>query len=92
MLGYLLLLAQTISRVFQRRIRQHITEQKPMHGARSGRPHYVRAHGFCHLQIFKYRKVFVFQMSDGKRARESVRPLIKRKTVCRQPIASGEYF
>lgn len=32
-LGYLFLLALVIYRVFQRRIRQFITEEKPMKGA-----------------------------------------------------------
>lgn len=32
-LGYLFLFALAMYRVFQRRIRQHITEQKPMHGS-----------------------------------------------------------
>jgi transposase len=32
-LGYLFLLALTVYRVFQRRIRQHITERKPMRGS-----------------------------------------------------------
>ncbi|WP_256257444.1 MULTISPECIES: hypothetical protein [unclassified Paenibacillus] len=37
-LGYLFLLALTVYRVFQRRIRQHITEQNPMHGSGGRNP------------------------------------------------------
>ncbi|TBL78459.1 hypothetical protein EYB31_13195 [Paenibacillus thalictri] len=60
------LLALTVYSVFQRRIRQDITEQQPMHGS-GGRILRKPAVSII-LQIFKYRKVVVFRMPDGTRS------------------------
>ncbi|MBD2847985.1 hypothetical protein IDH44_22545 [Paenibacillus sp. IB182496] len=76
-LGYLFLLALTVYRVFQRRIRQHITEQNPMHG--SGGRILRKPTAAAIFQIFKYRKVVVFRMPDGTRTRQFARPLTKEE-------------
>jgi transposase len=76
-LGYLFLLALTVYRVFQRRIRQHITEQSPMHG--SGGRILRKPTAAAIFQIFKYRKVVVFRLPDGTRTRQFIRPLTKEE-------------
>jgi hypothetical protein len=63
--------------VFQRRIRQHINEQKPMHGA--GGRILRKPTATAIFQIFKYRKVVVFRMPDGTRTRQFARPLTKEE-------------
>ncbi|WP_144026144.1 hypothetical protein NSU01_02830 [Paenibacillus sp. FSL H8-0259] len=56
-LGYLFLLALTVYIVFQRRIRQHITEQNPMHGS-----------GFAHdVQAYNRRYLPNLQVPQGRR-------------------------
>ncbi|MBD2848683.1 IS1634 family transposase [Paenibacillus sp. IB182496] len=69
-LGYLFLLALTIYRVFQRRIRQHITEQKPMRGA--GGRILRKPTAAAIFQIFTYRKTAVLRLPDGTRLRQIV--------------------
>ncbi|MFB6367923.1 IS1634 family transposase, partial [Paenibacillus elgii] len=76
-LGYLFLLALTIYRVFQRRVRQHITEQKPMHGA--GGRILRKPTAAAIFQLFKYRKVAVIRMPDGTRVRQFGSPLTKEE-------------
>ncbi|MEF3311881.1 IS1634 family transposase [Paenibacillus sp. GYB004] len=76
-LGYLFLLALTVYRVFQRRIRLHITEQNPMHG--SGGRILRKPTAAAIFQIFKYRKVVVFRLPDGTRTRQFARPLSKEE-------------
>jgi transposase len=76
-LGYLFLLALTIYRVFQRRIRQHITEQKPMHGA--GGRILRKPTAAAIFQIIQYLKVVVFRLPDGTRSRQFARPLTKEE-------------
>jgi len=76
-LGYLFLLSLTVYRVFQRRIRLHITEQNPMYG--SGGRILRKPTAAAIFQIFKYRKVVVFRMPDGTRTRQFARPLSKEE-------------
>ncbi|MFB6367830.1 hypothetical protein ACFCP7_28130 [Paenibacillus elgii] len=66
-------LALTIYRVFQRRVRQYITEQKPMHGA--GGCILRKPTAAAIFQIIKYRKVAVIRMPDGTRVRQFGSPL-----------------
>ncbi|SCW75789.1 hypothetical protein SAMN04487970_104130 [Paenibacillus tianmuensis] len=76
-LGYLFLFALTIYRVFQRRIRQHITEQKPMHGA--GGRILRKPTAAAIFQIFKYLRVVTFRLPDGTRVRQFGSPLTKEQ-------------
>lgn len=73
MLGYLFLLALFIYRVFQRRLRQHITEQRLMKGA-GGRT-FTRPTGQAIFQMFQYVQVVVFTLSDGLKYRQFGQPL-----------------
>jgi len=72
-LGYLFLLALVIYRVFQRRLRQHITEQRPMKGA-GGRT-LTRPTGQAIFQVFQYVQVVVFTLPDGLKHRQFGQPL-----------------
>ena len=76
-LGYLFLLALTIYRVFQRRIRQHITEQLPLRGA--GGRILRKPTAAAVFQLFVYLKVVVMRLPDGTRARQFVGSLTKEQ-------------
>ena len=72
-LGYLFLLALTVYRVFQRRIRQHITAERPMRGA-GGR--ILRSPTSAAIfQIFKYLQIVAIRLPDGTRIRQFSEPL-----------------
>lgn len=72
-LGYLFLLALVIYRVFQRRIRQFITEEKPMKGA--GGRRLTKPTSQVIFQLFQYVQVVVFQLSNGTTQRQFGKPL-----------------
>ncbi|WZX99240.1 IS1634 family transposase [Bacillus sp. FSL W7-1360] len=72
-LGYLFLLALVIYRVFQRRIRQHITTAHPMKGA-GGRT-LTKPTGEAIFQLFKYIQVVAFTLPDNTKQRSFSRPL-----------------
>ncbi|BAU27221.1 transposase [Aneurinibacillus soli] len=77
-LGYLLLLALTVYRVFQRRIRQHITEQQPMRWA--GGRILKKPTGEAIFHIFKYLQVVVLRGLNGTRIRQFDQPLTKEQS------------
>jgi hypothetical protein len=60
-MGYLFLLALAVYRVFQRRLRQHITAQRPT--------------GQAIFQLFRYVQVVEFTLPDGSRHRQFAQPL-----------------
>lgn len=72
-LSYLFLLALVIYRVFQRRIRQFITEGKPMKGA--GGRKLTKPTSQVIFQLFQYVQVVVFQLPDGTKHRQFGQPL-----------------
>ncbi|BAU29642.1 hypothetical protein DFP93_10617 [Aneurinibacillus soli] len=76
-LGYLFLLALTVYRVFQRRIRQHITEQQPMRGA--GGRILKKPTGEAIFHIFKYLQVVVLRGTNGTRIRQFDQSLTKEQ-------------
>lgn len=71
-LGYLFLLALVIYRVFQRCIRQFITEAQPM--KISGRK-LTKPTSQVIFQLFQYVQVVVFTLPDGTRHRQFGKPL-----------------
>lgn len=71
-LGYLFLLALVIYRVFQRRIRQFITEAQPM--KISGRK-LTKPTSQVIFQLFQYVQVVVFELPDGTKHRQFGKPL-----------------
>ena len=73
MLGYLFLLALVIYRVFQRRIRQFITEEHPMKGA--GGRKLTKPTSQVIFQLFQYVQVVVFQLPNGTKHRQFGKPL-----------------
>ena len=72
-LGYLFLLALVIYRVFQRRIRQFITEEHPMKGV--GGRKLTKPTSQVIFQLFQYVQVVVFQLPDGTKHRQFGKPL-----------------
>lgn len=72
-LGYLFLLALVIYRVFQRRIRQFITEDKSMKGV--GGQKLTKPTSQVIFQLFQYVQVVVFQLPNGTKQRQFRRPL-----------------
>lgn len=72
-LGYLFLLALVIYRVLQRRIRQFITEDKPMKGP-GGRT-LRKPTSQVIFQLFKYVQVVVIRLPDGSKLRQFGKPL-----------------
>ena len=66
-LGYFFLLALVIYRVFQRRIRQFITEDKPMKSA--GGRKLTKPTSQVIFQLFQYVQVVVFQLPYGTKHR-----------------------
>lgn len=72
-LGYLFLLALVIYRVFQRRIRQFITEEHPMKG--SGGRKLTKPTSQVIFQLFQYVQVVVFELPDGTKHRQFGKPL-----------------
>lgn len=71
-LGYLFLLALVIYRVFQRRVRQFITETQPMkiNGRKLTKPT-----SQVIFQLFQYVQVVVFTLPDGTKHRQFGKPL-----------------
>lgn len=67
-LGYILLLALVIYRVFQRRIRQKVTEEKPLLGA--GGRILRKPTGQAIFEILKYIQVVVLELPNGSRQRQ----------------------
>ncbi|MEG0260931.1 MAG: IS1634 family transposase [Lysinibacillus sp.] len=72
-LGYLLLLALVVYRVFQRRLRQKITEENPLRGA--GGRILRKPTGQAIFQLLKYIQVVVLELPDGSRQRQFGQPL-----------------
>lgn len=72
-LGYLFLLALVIYRVFQRRIRQFITEEHPMKGV--GGRKLTKTTSQVIFQLFQYVQVVVFQLPNGTTQRQFGKPL-----------------
>ncbi|KAF0995724.1 hypothetical protein BJQ97_02386 [Geobacillus sp. TFV-3] len=63
-MGDLFLLALAIYRVFQRRVRQFITPERPLKGP--GGRKLTRPTGQAILQLFQYVNVILFQLPDGR--------------------------
>ncbi|MGZ0084343.1 IS1634 family transposase [Caldibacillus thermoamylovorans] len=63
-LGYLFLLALAIYRVFQRRVRQFITPERPLKGA--GGRKLTRPTGQAIFQLFQYVNVILLELPDGR--------------------------
>ncbi|BAD75443.1 hypothetical protein GK1158 [Geobacillus kaustophilus HTA426] len=63
-MGYLFLLALAIYHVFQRRVRQFITPERPLKGA--GGRKLTRPTGQAIFQLFQYVNVVLFQLPDGR--------------------------
>ncbi|ADU92746.1 IS1634 family transposase [Geobacillus sp. Y412MC52] len=63
-LGYLFLLALAIYRVFQRRVRQFITPERPLKGA--GGRKLTRPTGQVIFQLFQYVNVILLELPDGR--------------------------
>ncbi|MCZ0757192.1 IS1634 family transposase, partial [Anoxybacillus sp. J5B_2022] len=72
-LGYLFLLALAIYRVFQRRVRQFITPERPLKGA--GGRKLTRPTGQAIFQLFEYVKVVLLKLPDGRIQRALGKPL-----------------
>lgn len=72
-LGYLFLIALLVYRVFQRQIRQHVTEECPIRGAAKRK--LTRPTGQAIFQLFKYVQVVVFRLPNGERQRQFGKPL-----------------
>ncbi|ODA17622.1 hypothetical protein A5N86_08780 [Geobacillus thermoleovorans] len=72
-LGYLFLLALAIYRVFQRRVRQFITPERPLKGA--GGRKLTRPTGQAIFQLFQYVNVILLELPDGRIQRALDRPL-----------------
>lgn len=72
-LGYLFLLVFVIYRIFQRRIRQFITEEHPMKGA--GGRKLTKPTSQVIFQLFQYVQVVVFELPDGTKHRQFGKPL-----------------
>ena len=72
-LGYLFILALVIYRVFQRRIRQFITEEHPMKGV--GGRKLTKPTSQVIFQLFQYVQVVVFELPDGTKHRQFGKPL-----------------
>ncbi|MGZ0085003.1 IS1634 family transposase [Caldibacillus thermoamylovorans] len=72
-LGYLFLLALAIYRVFQRRVRQFITPERPLKGA--GGRKLTRPTGQAIFQLFRYVKVVLLELPDGRIQRALGKPL-----------------
>ncbi|ALA71631.1 transposase [Geobacillus stearothermophilus 10] len=63
-LGYLFLLALAIYRVFQRRVRQFITPERPLKGA--GGRKLTRPTGQVIFQLFQYVNIILLELPDGR--------------------------
>lgn len=72
-LGYFLLLALVVYRVFQRRLRQKITEKNPLRGA--GGRLLRKPTGQAIFQLLKYIQVVVLKLPDGSTQRQFGQPL-----------------
>lgn len=72
-LGYIFLLALLVYKVFQRRIRQHVTEKNPLIGA--GKRKLIHPTGQAIFQLFTYLQVIVFTLPDGTKQRQFSKPL-----------------
>ncbi len=72
-LGYLFLLALALYRVFQRRVRQFITPERPLKGA--GGRKLTRPTGQAIFQLFAYVKVVLLELPDGQLQRSLGKPL-----------------
>ncbi|ASS99514.1 transposase [Geobacillus thermocatenulatus] len=72
-LGYLFLLALAIYRIFQRRVRQFVTPERPLKGA--GGRKLTRPTGQAIFQLFAYVKVVVLELPDGQQQRSLGKPL-----------------
>ncbi|KDE45823.1 IS1634 family transposase [Geobacillus sp. CAMR5420] len=72
-LGYLFLLALAIYRVFQRRVRQFITPERPLKGA--GGRKLTRPTGQAIFQLFWYVRVVLLELPDGQIQRRLGKPL-----------------
>jgi transposase len=72
-LAYLFLLALLVYRVFQWRIRQHVTEKKPLMGA--GRRKLIRPTGKAIFQLFQHIQVAILTLPTGEKIRQFGFPL-----------------
>lgn len=72
--AYLFLLALLVYKVFQRRIRKHVTEKQPLQGAEKRK--LVSPTGQAIFQLFQYVQVVVFTLPNGEKKRQFGYPLI----------------
>jgi transposase len=72
-LGYILMVALLIYKVFQKKIRSQMQGQKPLRGA--GKRKLVNPTAQAIFDMFEYVQVLVLRLPDGKRIRKLGRPL-----------------
>lgn len=87
-LGYLFLLALAIYRVFQRRVRQFITPERPLKGA--GGRKLTRPTGQAIFQLFWYVKVVLLELPDGQIQRALGKPLTYEQRRILQELGMDE--
>ena len=87
-LGYLFLLALAIYRVFQRRVRQFITPERPLKGV--GGRKLTRPTGQAIFQLFWYVKVVLLELPDGKIQRALGKPLTYEQRRILQELGMDE--
>jgi hypothetical protein len=82
------LLALVVYRVFQRRVRQVITNERPLKGA--GKRKLTKPTGQAIFQLFAYVQVVVLEWPNGQRQRKLGRPLTYEQQRVLRELGFGE--